>query len=69
MPMLLQDTNDSRHVRAPPLSGAVYENKDKNKLILSGSKVNIIGSRFTKRRTGDVKKIAFKHFCYVKQLA
>ncbi len=51
MPMLLQDTNDSRHVRTPPLSLAAYENKYKYKLNL------ISGSRFAKRRTGDVKKI------------
>ncbi len=57
MPMLLQDTNDSRHVTAPPLSLAAYENKPKNKFILSGSKLDISGSRFTKRRTDDVKKI------------
>ncbi len=57
MPMLLQDTNDSRHAIAPPLSVAVYENKEKHKINLSGSKVNISGSRFTKRRTCDVKKI------------
>ncbi len=57
MPMLLQDTNDSRHVSAPPLSLAAYETKDKNKLYLSDSKLNISRSRFTKRRTGDVKKI------------